>query len=117
MAKQIIILERLDEPSDNSYRYVLWATVPAARVSAYADPAATSAYKDATAPELAAIQAGQIVERASSFSAPAGTTIPQIQTRLIAEWTNFQAQINARNPTVRYGSFWDGTAWTAAGTA
>ena len=117
MARQIILLERLNEPSDMTFRYVLWATVPAARVSAYANATATSAFRDATAPELAAIQAGQVAERVDVFQAPIGTPIAQVQSALITAFTRYQAQINAFNPTVRYGTAWDGTSWTVAGTA
>lgn len=117
MAKQIIILERLNEPSDMCFRYALWATVPVARVSAYANPTATSAYIGATQPEIDAIRAGQIVEQVAQFQAPIGTGIAAIQAALITAFNTFQAQINARNPTQRYGTFWDGSGWTAGGTA
>ncbi len=117
MAREIIILERLSEPSDMTFRYLLWATVPAARVSAYANATATSAFRNATAPELAAIQAGQVVERVDVFEAPIGTPVATIQAALIAAFNRFQAQINAFNPTVRYGTAWDGVSWSAGGTA
>tara|TARA_R110000868_G_scaffold143298_1_gene361350 strand:- start:7931 stop:8284 length:354 start_codon:yes stop_codon:yes gene_type:complete len=117
MAKQIIILERVDEPSDLNFRYALWATVPAARVSAYANASATSAYRDASAPEIAAIQAGQIVEQVDKATFAVGTPLGQIQTDLIRRFNVFQGQINAKNPNGRYGTFWDGASWTAGGTA
>lgn len=117
MAKQIIFLERLNEPSDMTFRYALWATVPAARVSAYANANATSAFKNASAPELAAIQAGQVVEKVDVLEAPAGTTRAQIQARLLTAFNAYQAQINAFNPTAFYGTFFDGSGWTVAGTA
>lgn len=117
MAKQIIILERLNEPSDMTFRYALWATVPAARVSFYATATATTAFKNASSAELLSIQNGEVVERVEVFQAPAGATISQIQLALRAAFTSFQAEISSRNPSVRYGTFWDGTSWTAAGTA
>jgi hypothetical protein len=100
-----------------SFRYALWATVPSARVSAYANAAATSAFRGATAPEIAAIQAGQVVEKVEVFQAPIGTSIATIQAALIAAFNTFQGQITAFNPTQRYGTSWDGSAWTVAGTA
>lgn len=118
MAKRIIILDRVDEPSDNSFRYVLWAVVPAARVSAYASATAVSAWRDISALELADLRAGLFTERTDVAHVPAGTTIAQIQAALITRWTAFQAEVTSRNPTQRYGTFWDDTStWTVAGTA
>lgn len=116
MAKQIIILDRLNEPSDMTFRYVLWATVPVARVAAYADAAKTSAFKDVSAPELAALQAGQIAEKVDVFQAPIGIGIAAIQAALIVAFNTWQARVNATNSTQRYGTFWDGATWTVAGT-
>jgi len=116
MAKQIIILDRVNEPSDMNFRYVLWATVPAARVSAYADATATSSFKGASAPELTAIQNGSIVERVGMASFSIGTPISAIQNFLLAQFAIFQAQVTAANPTSRYGTFYDGTSWTPGGT-
>lgn len=117
MAKQIIILERLNEPSDMNFRYALWATVPAARVSAYANAAATSAFKTASAAELTALQNGAVVERTGLASFTIGTPIATVQAFLLTQFAIFQAQINTANPTGRYGTFYDGTSWTAGGTA
>ena len=124
MARQIIILDQQGFPSDATYRYVLWATVPAARVAAYANPAATSALQPVanvpggiTTAELAAIQAGQIVERVGTATFPAGTPAATMATFVIGQWNSFQAQITASNPWGRYGTSWDGTAWTNLGTA
>lgn len=117
MARQIIILERVNEPIDMSFRYVLWATVPAARVSAYANPAATSAFKNATVPEVTALQTGSVVEQVGLASFTIGTSIATIQAFLLNQFATFQAQITAANPTVRYGTSYDGTSWTPGGTA
>lgn len=117
MAKQIIILERLNEPSDMNFRYVLWATVPPTRVSAYADATAISAFKGATQAEIDALKAGSVVERMGLASFTIGTPIATIQAFLLAQFATFQAQITAANPTVRYGTFHDGTSWTPGGTA
>ena len=115
--KQIIILDRLDLPSDNSFRYALWAAVPVSRQSFYANATAVSAWSGASTAENTAIQAGQIVEKVDHFSAPAGTTIAQIQAILIAAWNVWQNHITNENPWSRYGTFFDGTTWTAAGVA
>jgi len=117
MAKQIIILDRVDEPSDNSYNVAYWLTIPPARVAAYADPNATSRFTQATAAELLAIQNGEIVEYVEKTSFVAGTGIPAIQAALINRFNVLQAAATSRNPWVRYGTTWDGAAWVAGGTA
>jgi hypothetical protein len=115
MAKKIIVLERVGEPSDESYNYVLWASVPAGREPAYADAAKTSAYKDATVEELTALRDGTVVERTGTalYKSGSGGTFNQ---DLIKLHSDFQAEITRNNPYNRYGQFWDGTAWTAGGT-
>jgi hypothetical protein len=115
MAKKIIILERI-EPSDVSFRFVLWATVPTGRAIAYADPTTTSQFKSATPEELAALQAGEVVERADTGTYPSGTTQAEIEADLVVRFNAFQAEIDAANPTVRYGTFFDGMIWTEVGT-
>ena len=116
MAKQVIVLERFGEPSDMAFRFCMWATVPAGREPAYADPAATSAFKNITGPELQAIRDGQVVELVDEIKLSAGTTLAQMRVAMLARFAEFQAQITARNPWVRYGSFHDGTSSTAGGT-
>ena len=117
MSRQIIILDRLNEPGDMTFRYALWATVPPARVSAYANANAVSAFKNATTQEIALLQAGSVVEKVDVLNAQIGTSIGVIQASLIAAFNDFQSQVNSRNPTVRYGTSWDGSSWTTAGTA
>lgn len=115
MAKKIIILERLHEPSDMAFQFVLWAEVPAARQSFYADAEATSAYEQASAAELDAIRTGAVTERVESATYPKELPLPQILTKLEALWQRYQDQVNDRNPWLRYGSHWDGESWTQDG--
>lgn len=113
MAKKIIVLEHLSWPSDLNYRIVFWLDVPAARQSLYANPAATSAFKNATTQELAALTSGAVVEQVISVFYPAGTALsPTITNDLAARWNAAQATLNAQNPYDRYGTSWDGTTWT-----
>jgi len=115
MAKKIIVLERIGEPSDESYNYVLWATVPAGREPAYADDAKTSAYKDATPEELTALRDGSVVERFGTlqYQAGQGSAFKQDLQKLHNE---FQQEITQANPHDRYGTYHDGNTWTNAGT-
>ena len=114
MAKKIIILNRL-RSGDESYNYVLWADVPSGRESAYADAGKTSAYKGTTADELTALQTGTVVERTGTLVYHVDEAT-QLQPDLENLYTQFQAEIDAANPTEKYGTFFDGTAWTDAGT-
>jgi hypothetical protein len=111
MARQIIIQERVNIPSDFSFRYVLWAAVPTARQSFYANPAFVTTVKDATTAEVAALQSGAVVELQQVGNYVAGTPIASIQADLINKFNAFQAQITATNPWQFYGTSWDGTAW------
>jgi hypothetical protein len=115
MAKKIIVLDRVGEPSDESYNYVLWASVPAGREPAYADAAKTSAYKDATVEELTALRDGTVVERTGLLAYQTGGS-SGFKQDLIKLFNAYQAEITKANPYQRYGTFSDGTAWTDAGT-
>lgn len=116
-SKRIVILDRPDRLDPNTVRYVLWADVPVARQPFYANPAATSAWKDAAASDITALQTGAMVERLDSLQAPPGATVAQIQAFLQARWTDYQNAITNINLWQRYGTFWDGTTWTPGGVA
>lgn len=117
MARLIIVLDRQDMGGDVGFRVAFWANVPAARQSFYADAARTSQVKDATAGELAALRNGSVTERVDVIRFPTGTTLNQAQTGLVAAFNAYQSEVNAYNPWNRYGTFWDGTSWTAGGVA
>jgi hypothetical protein len=104
----------LDQHADdlNTYNVVLWADVPAARQSRYADANAKSVWSGATAADNTNLQTGVMVESTFSQRIPAGTTLPQIEAFLQTAWQNFQDRINNTNLWQRYGSTWDGTTWT-----
>lgn len=108
MARRIIILDQTDA---QTWRWAMWADVPAARQSFYANASATSAVKDATAGELSSIQTGAIAERVGQSAFP-GMTVTNVQTALIAAFNAFQAEITNANLWSRYGTSWDGTTWT-----
>lgn len=112
MARQIVILEKL--PGPVTFRYLLWAAVPAGREKFYADAAKVSSFLDTTAPELSALRAGTVVERVETGSWP-GLTLAQVQAQLVTRWTAFQAEVTADTTWQRYGSAFDGTTWQAGG--
>lgn len=111
----IVVLERT-ALTPVTLRYVVRANVPLARQSYFADANKTSFYKEAAAADLAALQAGQIVEQLQE-DAVGGRTIAEIQALLIAAQQAFQTLVNSQtyNPYRYYGTTWDGAAWTVAG--
>ncbi len=113
-SKRIIILEQQDT---NTYRYAMWADVPAARQVFYADANAVSAWKDAQTADNTALQNGSVVERTAIFSVPATDSLNAIKARLQDLWTAFQNDVTNNNHWSKYGTFWDGTSWTGAGVS
>ena len=117
MTRRIIILERINLPSDRDYRYLFWADRPAARQSHFADPAATSVFPNATPAEIAAIQSGAIAEFTGIWHVTTGQTLAQIMAQLVTAFNLYQATITANNPLDYYGSYWDGSTWTSVTTS
>ena len=111
--KEIIILEtyRGTGLGDTTLRHCFWFAVPLAR--RVAKPGATSAYKSATAPELAALQDGSVYEEVFEIQIPAGTTSNQIRTLLENRYDARQSELSALpNINQYYGTSFDGTTWS-----
>lgn len=127
MAKKIIVLDRVGEPMDIAYRVAFWLTVPATRYAFYVKPAGVDAvglpvlfksqYKDATEAENQDLRDGKVEEVIETFILDPGLTLNQVLVKLQAEYNKKQAWITTINPWVRYGSYWDGTSWTAGGVS
>lgn len=112
MARKIIILERVNMPSDQDFRVAFWLDVPVARQTFYASASATSQVKGITGPELAALQTGAVVEEIVLVQGKSTLTQGELLAALIARYNARQAEFTARNPWARYGSSWDGSTWT-----
>jgi hypothetical protein len=116
-AWRVIILER----QGDRFGYVLRADVPAGREPFYAQPEYVSSASDAADPDLTAIRAGSVTERISQLELDKqeSETVPQaiarVQGQLETMQAVFQAEVTARNTWSRFGTFWDGTAWTVRG--
>jgi hypothetical protein len=113
MARKIIQLELTQPPAD--YKVVFWLNVPQPRQFFYANPVATSAVKNATAEELAAIRSGAVVEEVLEIEAgvrPGGPSEAQIAAAVVARFNARQSALNASTTLARYGTYWDGNAWT-----
>lgn len=119
ITKRIIILEHVSN-APIMFRYAMWADVPSTRQAFYAaqQAGAVSAWKDAAAGDNTALQNGSVTETVRSATFAAGTTIGQIETALAAEWTVWNATIQAANPWDRYGSVMDASnVWALSGVA
>jgi len=113
-AKQIIILEQLDA---GRWRVAYWLNVQAQRQSFYANPNATSVWSGASTDENAAIASGAVREVVDVYSVVGSPGLAAVEAALQANWANYQAATDAYNPWNRYGSFWDGSSWTAGGVS
>ena len=111
MAKKIIVLEKEQR---SQFRVAFWLDVPAARQPFYASNTKTSQYRDATTPEIDAIKGGQIYEYVDSVETR-NQNQNQLRVTLEEMHANLQAELNARDTWVRYGTNWDGTVWTNTG--
>ncbi len=112
----IVILERVSV-NPTVVQYVLRADVPVARQTYFADATKTSAYKNASAQDLASLRAGEWLEIVDRIDIT-GASGAVIKALLVGKQQQFQAEVTADgayNPWKYYGSVWNGTAWTMAG--
>lgn len=107
----------LDQDDPQTFRYVLWADVPLARQTFYANPSAASAWKEATAEDVAALRSGAVVERSDKIVMPKGGMVLQARAILEKNWQGFQDRLTAGAKWTRYGTTWDGTTWATGGVA
>ena len=89
----IVILERTSA-DPVIVRYVLRATVPAARRPYFADATKTSVYLGASAQDLADLRAGVFIEQTRTGNL-SGLSLAQIKARLQQEQVDYQASVNA----------------------
>ena len=116
MARFRIIV--LDQVEPQTFRVAMWADVPVARQSFYAQPlGSVSAWKDALASDNSNLVSGLVAEEVRTFSVEPGTTLVQARLQMQSLWTQFQSRVTNQNPWARYGATWDGVAWTAGGVA
>lgn len=107
--KRIIVLDRI---GPKAYRVALWAEVPPILQAAQARIAKPTEFEFATQEEKDAILSGQIVEKVIEIEAD---TLAQARQDLIATWTAFQNNVSSVTKRSLYGTYYDGTSWTAGG--
>lgn len=115
MARQIIVQEKNSITNYVEYKVVFWLTVPTAKQSYFANPNATSTVKDATTPEITALQNGSVVEEPKTVSYIANTNVNAIAADLVAKYNTEQTTFNLIDKYQYYGSYYDGSAWTVKG--
>src|SRR4029450_3634900 len=112
---QIIALERPTRTDPNTFRYGLWADVPAARQRFFAQDGLVSAWLDALPADNTALASGAVTEIVGTIQIPPGAGLAQIKTFLQSRHAAFQDEITNNNLWVRYGTTFDGTTWVDAG--
>lgn len=117
MAKKIIILERVNAPSDYSFRYCLWAENPSARKGHHANPNFVSSFSGISAEELEALRTGAVIEETGFAQFKDGTSLDSIQNELQKRFDIFQQNVIEQNKLSLYGTFLDENGWTEGGVA
>lgn len=110
MAKQIIVLNNsASDVGSFNVRVVFWVPVS----PAYPNPQITSsAWKDASASEIQALQQGTVIEFVKSFNFANGTPVATMKSVLNSAYTAFVASMPS--PAPFFGVFFDSvTAWSA----
>lgn len=112
MAERIVILDQVGMPSDLNYRVAFWLDVPAERQKFFANPTATSVVVGIQAQDLAAIRSGAVKEVVEVIPQVIGTPFATVRQAARARANALQADFNRDNAYNRYGTYWNGTAWT-----
>lgn len=105
----------LAQPDARTVQYVLWADVPPEVQAFYQNPTATSAWSQATAADLLALQSGTMVEEVGSLSFNRKVSMTDLQDESERRWAEFQDHITKRNPFSHSGTTWDGRTWVMKG--
>jgi len=119
MAARFQIIALTQAPgSRTAWQLVFWYNVPASRQKFYANPAAKSAWVDATGADNTSLQNGSVFEEVVTYSPdPTGQTVGQIEAGAAALWTARNAAFQASNQWANYGTTFDGTTWVVATVA
>lgn len=99
------------------WKLVFWYDVPVSRQKFYADPNAKSAWIDAQAGDLTALQNGSVFEEVVEYSPDGSQTTGQIEAGAVSLWNAHNTFFQANNPWANYGSTFDGTTWVVATVA
>lgn len=120
MAGRLVVILKRSTDSNNSPRfdYLLRADVPLARQFAYANANYVSPFVPIAPdidPDVAALRSGAVIEQSGSVAVDPTMTPGEIQLVLQRLQAAFQAKVTADKTYVRYGTYFDGTAWVPQG--
>lgn len=108
--KQIIFTKR-QRQNKLVYEVVYWAIVAVGNKVMYADPGFVSAYKDVSPQELADLRDGTVAEQVDHYEVNPSDTLAQTGNKLIARWNAWNDHVSTASPTIRAGTYYDGTKW------
>ena len=115
MAKKIVVLTKEPNPNEIVFDYIFWLDVPVNYQPFYADPNAVSSYKEATTQEVDDLKLGKVYEMRNNAVFSKTDTVGNIKSFLVTKFNQEQVIINAKNPWIYYGTYWDGASWTNGG--
>lgn len=114
MAKQVIVLETTTQDGGLiSLRVAFWLPITAGQEAPLSALSATpSAWKSAATDEIAALQAGTVVEEVRVFLFAQSVAVADIRKLIQTAYSDRVAYLAALPPKGKYyGSYFDGTAW------
>jgi len=110
MAKQVIVLQRSTNGTQQTIQAAFWFAI----TSGAAPVTANSAWAGASAAENQAIQNGSVLEEVQALTVPIGLAAANIKATLQQAWTERNNQLAGIGPNVFSGVFFDsGTGWSA----
>ena len=112
MSRKIIILDRVNEPSDYDFQYVIRANSNSKIKDFYKN---ASILVDATQEEIDEVSSGVIVERSGIAHFGVATSLAEIKSELEKRLSEFQFELDNRNPWKLKGTSFDGTQWIDGG--
>ena len=114
MAKSIIVLDT--NPTDGGSIFVrcaMWFPVAAGKDWPLGSGSG-SVWAGASAAEIQAIQVGQVIEEVKSYSFPSTTTVPNIKTALVNNYTSRNTYLATQPAKGQYyGVYFENSSWSA----
>lgn len=113
MARKIVFLKKTVSKTDYSILYLFWLDVPADQQKRRANSGFKSAFADATDEEIAALQAGEVLEIVDTAYFAEEDGKEDVQRYLARRFKSQQAAVTDSPEFSVYGTSWDGSVWTA----
>lgn len=108
----------LEKSGPNTFKFAIWADVPATRQLFYANPNATSAWKNASTGDIANLQSGAVVERIYKFDVSSTDTVATVEAAMAGTAAQVQLDVNNFNPWIFYNTTLSSSGvWNTTGIA